>query len=105
MKNGAKVDGKNQDGSTPLHGATFLGHAEVVEFLVENKAPVNVLDEDNDTPLDRVAAEWNPQIQGITQWVIGQLKLKVDIDEVKEARPGIARYLRKKGAKTGDQLR
>ncbi|MDP6930521.1 MAG: CotH kinase family protein [Planctomycetota bacterium] len=105
VKNGAKVDGKNQDGSTPLHGATFLGQAKVVEFLVENKAPVNVLDEDNDTPLDRVAAEWNPQIQGITQWVIGQLKLKVDIDEVKKARPGIARYLRKKGAKTGDQLR
>ena len=91
---GAEVNQRNQDGSVPLHGAAFLGRQEVVEQLLQLGADTTLKNNRGDTPLDAVAADWNPQVQGITEFVARFLKLKIDIESIKQARPQIAELLR-----------
>ncbi|MHC4661446.1 MAG: ankyrin repeat domain-containing protein [Planctomycetota bacterium] len=42
---------KAGSGQTALHAAAANGHLEMVEYLIENGADVNITDEDGDTPL------------------------------------------------------
>jgi ankyrin repeat protein len=104
IEQGVNVNGKNRDGNVPLHGAAFLGQLEIVKLLIRHKADVNLRSDKGETPLDTVAAEWNDELQGITQFIAGILKLEVDVERVKAARPKIAEILRKNGALTGEQL-
>ncbi|KAK8639548.1 hypothetical protein V6N13_137923 [Hibiscus sabdariffa] len=48
---GAKVNGKDQNGWTPLHRAAFKGKVESVGVLLGYGAEVNVVDENGYTPL------------------------------------------------------
>jgi hypothetical protein len=105
IKQGADVNGRNRDGNVPLHGAAFLGQAEIVELLIQHKADVNLRSGKGETPLDTVAAEWSDEIQGILQFIAGLLKLEVDVERVEAARPKIAAILRKNGGLTGESFR
>lgn len=40
IEKGAQIDSKTRDGLTPLHCAARSGHDQVVDLLVENKAPL-----------------------------------------------------------------
>ncbi|KAK6120109.1 hypothetical protein DH2020_046145 [Rehmannia glutinosa] len=53
LAQGAKVDGKDQNGWTPLHRAAFKGHLESVKLLVSYGARVDVVDGTGYTPLLR----------------------------------------------------
>ncbi len=44
-------DRRFEDGQTPLHISTILGHSEVVKYLLENSANVNAQDLSGSTPL------------------------------------------------------
>jgi ankyrin repeat protein len=46
---------KDGKGATPLHVAASGGHAEIVAFLLANKADVNTKDNNGQTPLDCAA--------------------------------------------------
>ncbi len=48
---GADVNAKDNDGTTPLHLASYEGHTEIVKLLLAHGADVNVKDEDVCTPL------------------------------------------------------
>ncbi|XP_055813341.1 protein VAPYRIN-LIKE-like [Solanum dulcamara] len=48
---GANVNGKDQNGWTPLHRAAFKGRVEVVKVLVNNRAKLDVVDYCGYTPL------------------------------------------------------
>ncbi|XP_051118526.1 protein VAPYRIN-LIKE-like [Andrographis paniculata] len=51
--NGAKIDGKDQNGWTALHRAAFKGHMESVEALIRHGARIDVVDGGGYTPLLR----------------------------------------------------
>lgn len=53
---GAEVNGRDQNGWTPLHWAAFKGRVKSVEVLIENGAEVDAVDDDGYTPL-RCAVE------------------------------------------------
>lgn len=40
IEKGANIEAKTRDGLTPLHCAARSGHDQVVDLLVENKAPL-----------------------------------------------------------------
>ncbi|KAK6780725.1 hypothetical protein RDI58_022909 [Solanum bulbocastanum] len=48
---GANVNGKDQNGWTPLHRAAFKGRVEVVKVLVNNRAKLDIVDCVGYTPL------------------------------------------------------
>jgi len=48
---GMDIDGKDENGMTPLFGAAFNGHKEVAELLIAAGADVNAKDEGGETPL------------------------------------------------------
>jgi ankyrin repeat protein len=69
------VNAKDEVGGTPLHGAAYDGHKEIVELLITAGADVNVMDVlSGSTPLDYADGE-------------------------------IADLLRKHGGKTGEELK
>jgi ankyrin repeat protein/spore coat protein CotH len=96
---GADVNHKNTDGTTPLHGAALLGQFDLVELLLENKADINSRNGQDQTPLGTVAPKWNSGIRQITQFYARVLKLEIDVEAIKIARPRITTLLRLNGAK------
>ena len=52
MEHGHEVDAVNQDGNTPLHGATMRGATSVIAFLVEQGADLMVKNNRGWLPLD-----------------------------------------------------
>ena len=53
---GADVNGKNDDGASPLHLAALRGNVEIVQVLIENKAEVNAVESSSSwTPLFHAA--------------------------------------------------
>jgi ankyrin repeat protein len=53
--NPSLVFSKDDDGLTPLHWAAVMGHKDVAELLVADKADVNARDDDRLTPLHMTA--------------------------------------------------
>ncbi|MDR3690450.1 MAG: ankyrin repeat domain-containing protein [Fimbriimonas sp.] len=51
LTHGAPVNGREKDGSTALHDASFNGKKEVVSLLLANHAEVNARDKSGKTPL------------------------------------------------------
>ncbi len=105
IEQGAQVNATNREGNTPLHGAAFLGRIEIVALLIKHKANVNTKNDDGETPLESVASDWTEALQRGTQFTANVLKIKVDMGQLKAARPGIAALLRKHGGKTSDELK
>ena len=100
---GANVNQKNTDGSTPLHAAAFLGQLELVTLLLDHKADINSRNGQGETPLGTVAPAWNSGVRQVTQIYARLLKLKIDIEAIKAARPKIADLLTKRGGKLGSE--
>jgi len=98
---GAKPDVQNKDGSTALHMAAFFGHIEIVKALVDQGADVNVRNERSETPLGTVSGAWNEELKGLYEAIGGALKLELDLEKIKAARPKIAALLAENGGKSG----
>jgi ankyrin repeat protein len=105
IEKGADVDVKNNDGSTALYVAAFLCHTETVKLLLENGADVNTRNVRGETPLDTVAGEWSPELEGVYGFVEGILRIQLDLVKIKEDRPKIAAILRESGGKIGSELK
>ena len=78
INKGADVGVKNKAGFTPLHEGAYSGHKEIVELLIASGADVNAMKIDGMTPLDM--ATFGNQNE-------------------------IANLLRKRGGKTGEELK
>ncbi|KAI3473893.1 hypothetical protein Pfo_028080 [Paulownia fortunei] len=62
LAQGAKVDGRDQNGWTPLHRAAFKGHVESVKLLVSHGARVDLVDGTGYTPLLRAVEAGHVQV-------------------------------------------
>ena len=51
VNRGASLEARNKEDYTPLLKATFNGHREICEFLVQNGSNIEVTDLNNMTPL------------------------------------------------------
>lgn len=51
LEEGANINAKAADGTTPLHYAVTECQAEMVKFLLEKGANIKLKDQDGDTPL------------------------------------------------------
>ncbi len=90
LEKGAKINNRHKDGSTALHAAAFLGRTETVKLLIEKGADINLKKDDGMTPLSVTKIDW-----GMTEFVAGLLKLKVDEEKVKAGRTEVAKLLSK----------
>jgi len=75
---GTDVNAKNDRGRTPLHDAAINGHYAIAELLIAAGADVNAKDESGETPLD---------------WAI--MNKQTELTDL----------LRKRGGKTGEELK
>jgi len=103
IENGANINAQNNDGSTALHGAAFFCRTETLKLLLDKNIDVNTKSIRGETPLDTVSAPWSQELEGLYKWIGEILKLQLDIERIKAARPKIAAILRKSGGKTASQ--
>jgi len=87
----ADVNGKNRDGSRPLHAAAFTGHSEVLELLLSNGADADATNDDDETPLQSTEAD-----PATTKVVAGLLQLKLDAETVELGRAKCIELLNQK---------
>ncbi len=104
IKKGADLSISSDDGATPLLIAAFFGHRDIVEQLLQNGADVNAKNKDGRTPLDTVSGKWGPAIEGVYKYFAGVLQVKLDLAQIRKARPEIADLLRRHKGKLANQL-
>ena len=104
IEQGADANAQNKERSTALHNAALLGHVKVTELLIAAGANINAPNQEGRTALDTSFVAWNPELQGIVQFVGGILQIAFDVDEVKAGRIAVTRILRERNAKHGSGL-
>ena len=104
LEGGADVTIKNNDGSTALHIAAFFGYPEIVKLLLDKDADVNTLNSRGEKSLQIVSGEWSQELEGIYNFFDSTLKVPVDLERIKAARPEVAVLLREHGAKAPEDV-
>ncbi len=90
----ADVNGRNRDGSSPLHAAAFTGSVAVLELLLAKGADAAAKSKDGQTPLQSTEAD-----AATTKVAAGFLQLKLDQKTVDAGRVKCIELLKKKTAK------
>jgi len=91
---GVDINAESRDGSTALHTSAYFGPIELVKLLLEHGADTHVPDQYYQTPLDIVEGPWDSKLEGLYRILEGALKIKLDLERIKAARPAIADLLR-----------
>ena len=97
IDNGAVLELRNNDGNTALHIAAFLGHPETVKLLLDRGADTSAKNNRNETPLGVVAGDWTDELEGVYEMLAGLLKVELDLERIRAARPKVAALLRNRG--------
>jgi cytohesin len=125
IADGADVNAKNRDGTTPLQTAAIRGHKEFLQLLIANGADVNAKNEDGMTPLHCAAIGTSLNYlsrggrYGVDQKEVAELLISAGADvnaqdedgetpvdiAIMSNQPQIADLLRKHGGKTGEELK
>ena len=84
----------NPDGNTPLHVAALFAYPETVQLLLEQGASAATRNQRGETPLDTVVAPWSPLVKGVYDLLAATLRIPLDVNRIKAARPQVATILR-----------
>lgn len=92
---GADLTIKNNDGATALHTAAFFCRIEIVQMLIDVKADKTVKNNFGATPRESVLGEFADikPIYEMLQQQLAPIGLKIDLNEIEQTRPIIARML------------
>ncbi len=101
---GADPNSRGGDGSAMVHSATFFGIQSSLSALVENGADINAKNPQGQTALDIAAAPWSDEMEEIMGFFANMIKIEIDPEEVRDARPQLVRFLKSKGAKSSSEL-
>jgi uncharacterized protein len=104
IEKGADVNLGNNDRWTALHIAAFFGHPATVKLLLEKGAEVKAKGKKGETPLDTVRGAWSEELEGLYRATGGALKVDLNIEKIKAARPEIAALLAEKVKKIGNSV-
>jgi ankyrin repeat protein/spore coat protein CotH len=104
LKQGADAKLMNKERNTALHGAALLGQFRVVQILITSGADINARNQEGFTPLDSSFVPWNPELQGLVQFLGGILQIGFDLEEIKAGRVQVTTLLRERNAKHGSGL-
>jgi len=106
VKKGADIKAaKGADGSTALIVAAFFCHTDTVKLLLKSGADVNAMNKRSDTPLDTVSGVWSEGLGEFYTGVAKAIGLKIDLQNIKTARPKIAALLKSRGGKKGKKAK
>ena len=94
----ANVNGRNRDGSRPLHAAAFTGRPQIIELLLGKGADPTATSDNGETPLKSTAAD-----EATTKVAAGFLGLTLDPKKVKEGRARCIELLKKAPAPAGTE--
>jgi len=94
LEKGANIEGTNRDGSTALHGAALLGHAEIVQTLLDHGANPTAKTFRGDSPADVSLAD-----RGIIEYYAKSLKFPMRPDNELKAGQAKCRELLPKSAR------
>jgi len=109
---GVDANTQTRSGNTPLHAASFRGHAEVIELLLAHGADANARDVRGWIPLHQAVDQGHALA---VEWLIANgadvnARMKgggftpLDLAYMREHN-GLADLLRKLGGKTGEELK
>jgi len=93
LRRGARIDRTNEDGNTPLHLAAFMCDFEIAQILLEKGASPSVKNDRGETPIDIVSSEWSDGLSRFYAGVGRSLRLNLDLEEMQNARPRMAKLL------------
>jgi len=94
VESGVDVNTFSRDRSTALHTSAYFGPIEVVKLLLESGANRHIPDQFYQTPLDIAEGPWNSKLEGFYRFLEGALKIKLNLEKIRAARPAIADLLR-----------
>ena len=89
IENGADVNIKSGDGTTPLHSAAFLGRVDVVKLLLDNGADITARNNDGATPVDVLSVDW--ETTAFIGNLVGVSTGKEEIAAMKRGRSEVAK--------------
>jgi ankyrin repeat protein len=89
LQHGADINGRNRDGNTALHLATFLGRAETAERLLKHEADVNTKNHDGVTPVDFLRIPWE-----ITKSTLRSLDVELNQEQLETGKAEIREMFR-----------
>lgn len=90
----ARVSQDNRDGNTPLHLAAFLCRVKIVKCLLVNGASTTKRSDRDERAVDTVIAPWSDGLARIYTSISDRSGLDLDLAEIEEGRPQIAKLLR-----------
>jgi ankyrin repeat protein len=94
LQKGAAATGRNRDGGTPLHVAALMGRFEIAKLLLSKGAKTSVRNKKGESSIDAVSGEWNDGMAGLYRFLNGLTQNKVDLQEIRKARPRMLKLLK-----------
>jgi DNA-binding beta-propeller fold protein YncE len=93
IQKGAVATGRNRDDGTPLHVAALMGRFEIAKLLLSKGAKTSVRNKKGESSIDAVSGEWNDGMAGLYRFLNGLTSNKVDLQEIRKARPRMLKLL------------
>ena len=93
FQNGAVATARNRDGGTLLHVAALMGRFEIAKLLLSRGQRQAFETKKGESSIDAVSGEWSDGVAGLYRFLNGLTSNKVDLQEIRKARPRMLKLL------------
>ena len=98
----ARVSHDNRDGNTPLHLAAFLCRTEMVNYLLVHAPSTTKRSDRGERAVDTIVGSWSDGLARFYTSISDDAGLSLDLAEIEQRRPQIAKLLRDYDAEPED---